>query len=137
MYYYSQQIINNNRTVNPQQIIDDIKNTKKEKLISICLEIDHNDNMTPIIFIDNNFIGYDPDQNDKYVLPNQAEVVKTFKKYFTNDPKYLYAYYHNNKYYYVTSFKNNDNDFIIKMLETILEPVSNLLEQKKQLIFDE
>lgn len=135
MYYYSQQVINNNRTVNPQQIIDDIKNTKKEKIISICLEIDHNDNMTPIIFIDNNSIGYDPDQNDKYVLPNQAEVVKTFKNNFINDSKYLYTYYHNNKYHYVISFKNSDN--VIKMLKEILEPVEDLIEQKKQLIFDE
>lgn len=133
--YYSQQVVNNNRIVNPQQIIDDVKNTKKEKIISICLEIDHNDNITPIIFIDNNFIGYDPDQNDKYVLPNQAEVVKTFKKYFTNDPKYLYTYYHNNKYYYVTSFKNCNST--VKMLETVLEPVDDLLEEKKQLIFEE
>lgn len=135
MHYYSQQVINNNKIVNPQQIIDDIKNTKKEKIISLCLEIDHNDNITPIIFIDNNFIGYNPYQNDKYVLPPQEEVIKTFKKYFTNNPKYLYTYYHNNKYHYVISFNNSDN--VIKMIEGILKPVSDLLEQKKQLIFDE
>lgn len=135
MLYYSQQEINNNKIVRPQEILNNVKNSKKGNIVSLCLEIDNNDNMTPIIFVDNNSIGFNYYHYDKYVLPAQEKVIKTFKKYFTNDPKYLYSYYHNDKYYCVTSFKNSDN--VVEMLETILEPVIDLLEQKEQLIFDD
>ena len=135
MLYYSQQVNNDNKIVRPQQILNNVKNSKKENTVSLCLEIDNNDNMTPIIFVVNNSIDFNHYLNDMYVLPSQEKVIKTFKKYFINDPKYLYTYYHNNKYYCVTSFKNSDN--VVEMLKTILEPVSDLLEQKEQLIFDD
>lgn len=135
MYYYSQQTINNNMIVNTELIIDTLKNANKQALVTLCLEVDNKDNLTPIIFIDEDNLGYSPYDNKKYVLPNNDTVVNTFKKYLTNKPKYLYTYYHDNKYYYISSFKNGD--YTLKMLKTILEPVEDLIEQKKKLIFGE
>lgn len=134
MYYYSQ-TINNNMIVNTQLIVDTLKNANKQALVNLCLKVDNNDNITPIIFIDEDTIGYSTYNNKKYVLPNHETVVNTFKKYLTYKPKYLGTYYHDNEYYYISTFRNSG--YTIKMLKEILEPVEDLIEQKKQLIFDE
>ena len=83
MYYYSQ-TINNNMIVNTQLIVDTLKNANKQALVNLCLKVDNNDNLTPIIFIDEDNIGYSTYNNKKYILPNHETVVNTFKKYLTD-----------------------------------------------------
>ena len=135
MYYYSYSIPQENR-INPEEIINNAKNTKEDLTLTLLLSIDNTNNITPSIITSTKSNNNINNNNNikKYVLPSDPTIIETFKQYFKEHYQHSYDYYQDNQYHYILQFQNNDK--IVKQLEHLLKPVEQLIEQKKKLLLD-
>ena len=135
MYYYSYSIPQEN-SINPEEIINNAKNTKEDLILTLLLSIDNTNNITPSIITSTKSNNNINKHNNikKYVLPNDPTIIETFKQYFKEHYQHSYDYYQDDQYHYILQFQNNDK--IVKQLEHLLKPVEQLIGQKKELLLD-
>lgn len=135
MYYYSYSTPQEN-SINPEEIINNAKNTKEDLILTLLLSINNTNTITPTIITSTKSNNNINKHNNikKYVLPSDPTVIENFKKYFKEHYQHSYDYCRDNQYHYIIQFQNNDK--IVKQLEHLLKPVEQLIEQKKELLLD-